>query len=1091
MQASKSGSVPAACLRVSARESQLAEVRDFLTTFFSQHPPPPRILANLRLAVDDACNHIIGLGGERREIEVVPRQSRGWISVRIVLHGGVLPGGDEAGTLPAGLLLHKLVERAHFDSSTSPPAWVLRKKVPLRPQVALRLRYSARFAAALALLTVLACVPLWFLEGKRQRAAEEAALRSLAYGLVEVARPVLRSREEFTPEQTRLTEAVLAIRGREPRIVTAYVVDTENLVWAADRATATFTRIPSMEGLGGPDAQGVRTGYQRIENIPVAKLCVPVDAGGNTPRELGHVYLTVRWEEVEEAVLQARLRLLVGAAVVYLVATVIIAGLLGRVVVPLQRLLEGLRMGGGDRDTLAVDGPEEIGAIAAAFNDVHARMLSAEHDAAEHATLQQDLQLAREIQETLLPQAPPKLQGYELASWYLPAGDVGGDYFDFVQVNDHMTGVVVADVSGKGVPGSLIVGMLRTAIRMEARGNTNAGDVLARMNAFLAGDMRKGMFVTMFYVILDAQNRVVSYASAGHNPMVLYRAEAKETFFLKPRGYPVGLELPDQESFGRSLDVERLQLHPNDLLILYTDGITEAQDPEHNAFGEERLLAAIRRHGSLPARECVAAIEAELRAFMRTAKQSDDVTLVAIREAAGTVAQSTSGVYQRLVELIEKQGMSVEAACCELKVSPSTYYRFRPREPEPAGVGASPTASTTPALVLPPSPSSGSPAPGRSAAPSSTSVAGDAVATRSTATPVLDAAGLQGRAQCVQANIGCVELCGAVDSTSSAALETFVEAACRRWPKLVVSLQEVSYVSSRGWGVLASCANTLRKQRGELVIAGMPADLAHVYCMLGFEQAIRAFPDLERAREALDAPPVPAAAVRAPGRAKPRKNSPPPPTETSGPSAPPPAVSTPLFLDDEALTEESWESLRVRRGVVGPAGEVTLLALEGILDTVSSRFFDRVLKQTVDSGVTRILIDLSRAEFVSSSGWGAFTAYLRDLRQRSGDLKLFGMNPELRRIFDVLDLSRVLQRFDVLGDALEAFGLGVGAAQVAEDAAEICARCASLRLAPDAARVAVVQLAEGEFGLDATIRSNPEAYLRRVGGSNWREGVLG
>jgi anti-anti-sigma factor len=1059
-------------LRIPAAETRLTDVRDHLQRFGADQDLPPRDLANLRLAVDDACSAIIrslGARGAGAEIEIVASTERAWTEVRIVLHGGTLPVDAKTNGPPAGLLMHRLMDEVEVERAPR-PAWTLRQRIQHRRGPTLRARYSLRFALVLALLTVLACVPLWFLEGRRQAGAVEQSLLARAHGLADVARPVLRSKQEFAPEQTRLTEAVLGIREQEPRILTVHVVDDQRLVWASHHTASTFTHMPETTGLGPPDAHGVRRGMQRLEKEPMLRLCVPVDAGGTPPRVLGHVYFTVRWSDVAAAVRVARLRLVFGAVIVYGVATAVIAALFGAVVRPLQRLMDSLR--NPETDELDVDGPDEIGAIAAAFNDVRARMLTAESNAEEHENLQQDLQLAREIQSTLLPQAPPRLEGYELGRWYVPAGEVGGDYYDFLDVNEHMTGVVVADVSGKGVPGSLVMGMLRTALRMEARGNTNAGDVLARMNAFLAGDMRKGMFVTMFYVILDSRSRVVSYASAGHNPMVLYRAATRETFFLKPRGFPVGLELPDNDAFGRSLDVERLRLHSGDVLVLYTDGVTDALDPSGKAYGEDRLLAAIQRLGHLPTDECVAALEADVRAFTGDAPPADDVTLVVIRDTSAP--QAITGVRARLVEMVEKQGMSVEDACKELKVSPSTYYRFKPRE---APAAASPTAQPAPASAV-------------------AAATADAPTPRSATAPLaVDTAGLAGTTTLAD-GVACLELRGVIDSVSSAALESLIERASATCNRLVVQLRAVTYISSRGWGVLAAGCATLRQRNGELVLSGMSDELAHVYRMLGFEQVLRTFADAAAARDALQRPASPAKnrnsqrgteAKEERGKQKPSMAGAPPGAAKAlaalaaakgaaqGTAAA--AVSMPLLEDlDDAV--ENWESLRVRRGVVGPGGEVTLLALEGVLDTVSARVFERVLGEAVSGGACRVLLDLSRTEFISSAGWGTFTAHLRRLRQSAGDLKLFGMSPELLRIYDVLGLGSVLERFDVLSNALEAFGLAVAADPAAEVPAETHA-CGACRCACPRSSTA------------ATRRCAAPAGTRTSSGSVFRPGTKG
>jgi hypothetical protein len=151
------------------------------------------------------------------------------------------------------------------------------------------------------------------------------------------------------------------------------------------------------------------------------------------------------------------------------------------------------------------------------------------------------------------------MAGFEIGTLYRAAKEVGGDYYDFVKVGDEVWGLVVADVSGKGVPASMVMMMIRTALRLEARGKRSAAEVLDHVNSFVTADMKKGMFVTMFYVVLDSRERELTYASAGHNPLILYRAPSEETFFLKPSGFPVGIDLPDETLFGRAMAVERVR----------------------------------------------------------------------------------------------------------------------------------------------------------------------------------------------------------------------------------------------------------------------------------------------------------------------------------------------------------------------------------------------------------------------------------------------------------------------------------------------------------------------------------------------------
>ena len=186
------------------------------------------------------------------------------------------------------------------------------------------------------------------------------------------------------------------------------------------------------------------------------------------------------------------------------------------------------------------------------------------------------------------------------------------------------------------------------------------------------------MFVTMFYVVLDSVNRVVSYASAGHNPMILYRGESDSTYFLKPKGIPVGIDAPDADLFRRTISVERLTLKQEDMLVIYTDGITEAMNPSREQFGEGRLLAAIKKYGHLTAQEFSQELDREIHEFTMGALQNDDITLVAIKEKVQPEERLESK-RRELFRLIEEEHVPIAEACERLHVASSTYYRYRRR----------------------------------------------------------------------------------------------------------------------------------------------------------------------------------------------------------------------------------------------------------------------------------------------------------------------------------------------------------------------------------------------------------------------------
>ncbi|MEK7728289.1 MAG: SpoIIE family protein phosphatase, partial [candidate division KSB1 bacterium] len=330
---------------------------------------------------------------------------------------------------------------------------------------------------------------------------------------------------------------------------------------------------------------------------------------------------------------------------------------------PMRRLAEWVRRAdhGEIGDEMDIDASTEIGEIAHAFSEITTKFRQSQKNLVEQEQLQKEMQVAQEIQQTLLPSDFPDLDGYELNSYYEAARSVGGDYYDFVEVDKDTLGVVVADVSGKGVPGSLVMTMIRQALRTEARGMKDAAEVLARVNKTVMGDVKKGMFVTLFYVIIDSKRRRLNYASAGHNPMILFRPSTKKTYYLNPRGFPVGIQLPDDDLFRKSIESDTIQLAEDDLLLLYTDGITEAMNSKRDLFGEERLLKTIREYGHLRVKPFVEKIKDEILAFTEGEPQSDDITLVTIKEKTSPEKEEMRRAKEAHNMIAE--GKSIREAC--------------------------------------------------------------------------------------------------------------------------------------------------------------------------------------------------------------------------------------------------------------------------------------------------------------------------------------------------------------------------------------------------------------------------------------------
>lgn len=376
-----------------------------------------------------------------------------------------------------------------------------------------------------------------------------------------------------------------------------------------------------------------------------------------------------------------------------LVLIILVASYVGALILiyvllnPFRKLADWIRaLDHGDEveDEMDIDSSTEIGEIAKAFSEITSKFRESQKHLVEQEQLQKEMQVAQEIQQTLLPTDFPELEGYEISSLYQAAKEVGGDYYDFVEVDKDTLGIVVADVSGKGVPGSLVMTMIRTALRTEARGVKDAAEVLARVNDFVVNDMKKGMFVTIFYVIIDSKRRRLNYASAGHNPMILYRPSTGKTYYLNPKGFPIGIQLAETDLFRKSIESDTIQLAEDDILILYTDGITEAMNGRRDLFGEERLLKVIRDNGHLRVKPFVEKLRQEIESFTEGAIQYDDITLVTIKEKTSPEKEELRRA--RLAHRAIMAGKSIKEACEEAGITTYAYYNKYKKQFEEHGI---------------------------------------------------------------------------------------------------------------------------------------------------------------------------------------------------------------------------------------------------------------------------------------------------------------------------------------------------------------------------------------------------------------------
>ncbi|PYJ54620.1 MAG: hypothetical protein DME82_10480 [Verrucomicrobia bacterium] len=248
----------------------------------------------------------------------------------------------------------------------------------------------------------------------------------------------------------------------------------------------------------------------------------------------------------------------------------------------------------------------------------------------EKKRLDHDLEIARDIQRILLPSEAPAIDGFQISGINVPARLVSGDYFDYIRVDDERLGVAIADVSGKGVPASLIMAICRSVLRAEAARNPSPADVLRKVNRQLYPDIKEDMFISMAYLILDHHRDSITLARAGHDAPLLYKQQSQTVTPVKSPGMVVGID--SGNVFDRLTVDFAISLERDDCLVLYTDGVTETLNAEEDEFGLDRVIQAVRARANDGAQAIVKKIIQDVRDFTGSLPQNDDITLIAIRK---------------------------------------------------------------------------------------------------------------------------------------------------------------------------------------------------------------------------------------------------------------------------------------------------------------------------------------------------------------------------------------------------------------------------------------------------------------------------
>jgi serine phosphatase RsbU (regulator of sigma subunit) len=281
---------------------------------------------------------------------------------------------------------------------------------------------------------------------------------------------------------------------------------------------------------------------------------------------------------------------------------------------------------------------DQLGELAESFNVMTGEVTTLLGEMAEKGRLEQEMFAAREIQQKLLPAGPFRFRGLTVTAFCEPAREVAGDYFDFMPITDNMTGMLIADVAGKGLAAGLYMAQLKVIVQSLVRLHHEPREFLIAVNRIVSANLDARSFITMTYGVVDTERGEMTFARAGHCPLIHVPADQppglRKARFLTPDGLVVGLQLDDGTMFDNMLQEQTITLAAGDLVVWFTDGIAETMNERFECFGEPALARVVEQYAHLPFDQLRSYILAELRTFAGGADQHDDMTMILMKVEA-------------------------------------------------------------------------------------------------------------------------------------------------------------------------------------------------------------------------------------------------------------------------------------------------------------------------------------------------------------------------------------------------------------------------------------------------------------------------
>jgi sigma-B regulation protein RsbU (phosphoserine phosphatase) len=492
-----------------------------------------------------------------------------------------------------------------------------RRIVGLRPIVTL-------LAAGLTAAGVLALGVFSERQSREQLGAElETRLLLTARNLAMMSSGALLS---DYPELT-LHPLIKEMQREQPSLVLVEVIDHDGIIQGHSDARQLGQAYQPPEAVSAGADRSLRDGEILGTGSTLILAEAPVLHPSGEP--IGRAVVAMERSYVARLLAAARLEQLVVIGAILAVSLLAILLVMSHLLRPVKPLREGLeRIGDGDLETsLPVTGRTEFSLLADTVNSMATRLRVAQADLVEKERLSHELELAREIQTGLLPDGDLAAGPLLLAGKHRAAAEVGGDYYDFLTLPDGRVAVAIADVSGKGLAGCLIMSMLSALWRSHAPRYDSPRELLLALDEQLSPMLKTGQFVTMFYGLLDPSSGRLRFASAAHSPLALRRANG-EVEWRVTQAIPLGAV--STRALASTLREDELELGPGDLLLQYTDGVNEAFDAAGEQFGLTRIEECLRNHGEAGAASVLTALHDAVQDWTGEGAPSDDETLLAI-----------------------------------------------------------------------------------------------------------------------------------------------------------------------------------------------------------------------------------------------------------------------------------------------------------------------------------------------------------------------------------------------------------------------------------------------------------------------------